>query len=960
MEGNDLPDSCRLQAFKIVISHFSDTDFLIEALASCLCWNNNRLLEVVQLVSALGEAAVASKHGLHVSLSCLALATLVPRLLQTAVCPQPTLQLVARLAAIATNTHSTLLALLADSIPSCPAPHLQHLLAFFVELLGRGQCSLDCTWMCVSALMPWLAASPSHLHQALHTASLIVNHASAATANASTTATLIGNSAVAAVVSADPRLTQAIHLARLSEILRTDSSATLQWLKSAQVIRMDQIHQYVSALLISRAETEVKLAALEALVCSQAPMATSHNLTLMLYQLAKEKQPKVQLALLRALPSTAVEKNNVLGVISTLEALRQSGNQQLSLLAVELYCQLWLNQERCYPQLMGVLDQNCENYPWLANLLQANICKIICDTRPEMHGKEVVPKVSDILNKCGGVKDSAASALALEALIPLCCHDVVDIFTIWRSLAPRFSKDKRPPVIKSLCELLSVAANQKSGDCDSDSLVQIIKWLWNLVAYSKQPSIVDDALKALSKFRLEQMTLKMLPECFRKDITLPPEMAKTPVDAARRPEDVLDYIPGECWIQLLRHVGTESASLAIACWIRMELATFRSNRYQVDRQEPRNYKDLPARSVVRGVVTSLQHLSAPTDSSLANLCVVALIQPSPKPLPSLSWAFLSDLPQADPALAHNIVRLAAKQSQISPSARKITDSYISSCGTDREKIEFLYTILSDLCRGIPPNTLKPFLERTLQTALNQKDNEHLSTMLGCVKATLKEEKIHEANRALLHQQVKALWDMIEPQHEIMSELMSCLSELPISTVESVSSTSVMWEVTSAQLQKAFRLRAFMALSPNTTQPLNWLNEIIEVASSNISEQALALQLVCEVITQLSGHSGAWPWLQELMGQTHLTTVNNKGGVEFLVSVFVLCVDIMSGYSSLETAGQDSRAPRLPQAVVSLVNQHGDVKSMLEWLNHMKGTESFPSQYLPQFQMAARNLSLITT
>ncbi|KAG8338287.1 hypothetical protein J6590_005830 [Homalodisca vitripennis] len=546
MEGNDLPDSCRLQAFKIVISHFSDTDFLIEALASCLnglssnhvvscllmlcvpsplaasgsrlrnlgpgrkaslqrwsndvsalvvswdqllyavvkeacrhtgqpllhrrfyffiigmtlprqmhlqvqkqmCWNNNRLLEVVQLVSALGEAAVASKHGLHVSLSCLALATLVPRLLQTAVCPQPTLQLVARLAAIATNTHSTLLALLADSIPSCPAPHLQHLLAFFVELLGRGQCSLDCTWMCVSALMPWLAASPSHLHQALHTASLIVNHASAATANASTTATLIGNSAVAAVVSADPRLTQAIHLARLSEILRTDSSATLQWLKSAQVIRMDQIHQYVSALLISRAETEVKLAALEALVCSQAPMATSHNLTLMLYQLAKEKQPEVQLALLRALPSTAVEKNNVLGVISTLEALRQSGNQQLSLLAVELYCQLWLNQERCYPQLMGVLDQNCENYPWLANLLQANICKIICDTRPEMHGKEVVPKVSDILNKCGGVKDSAASTLALEALIPLCCHDVVDIFTIWRSLAPRFSRDKRPPVIK--------------------------------------------------------------------------------------------------------------------------------------------------------------------------------------------------------------------------------------------------------------------------------------------------------------------------------------------------------------------------------------------------------------------------------------------------------------------------------------------------------------------------------
>lgn len=57
--------------------------------------------------------------------------------------------------------------------------------------------------------------------------------------------------------------------------------------------------------------------------------------------------------------------------------------------------------------------------------------------RAEKHGKEVVALVSDILNKCGAAKDSAASALALEALIPLCRHDVVDVYSIWRSLSPR-------------------------------------------------------------------------------------------------------------------------------------------------------------------------------------------------------------------------------------------------------------------------------------------------------------------------------------------------------------------------------------------------------------------------------------------------------------------------------------------------------------------------------------------
>lgn len=68
--------------------------------------------------------------------------------------------------------------------------------------------------------------------------------------------------------------------------------------------------------------------------------------------------------------------------------------------------------------------------------------------RPELHGKELVGKVSEILNKCGGVKEAPAAALALEALIPLCRHDVVDVFTIWRSLAPRFARDKRSMVLK--------------------------------------------------------------------------------------------------------------------------------------------------------------------------------------------------------------------------------------------------------------------------------------------------------------------------------------------------------------------------------------------------------------------------------------------------------------------------------------------------------------------------------
>jgi hypothetical protein len=44
---------------------------------------------------------------------------------------------------------------------------------------------------------------------------------------------------------------------------------------------------------------------------------------------------------------------------------------------------------------------------------------------------------------------------------------------------------------------------------------------------------------------MEKISLKTLPECYRQRLKLPSSYAKTPVDAARKPEDVLSYIPGK-------------------------------------------------------------------------------------------------------------------------------------------------------------------------------------------------------------------------------------------------------------------------------------------------------------------------------------------------------------------------------------------------------------------------------
>lgn len=530
-----------------------------------------------------------------------------------------------------------------------------------------------------------------------------------------------------------------------------------------------------------------------------------------------------------------------------------------------------------------------------------------------------------------------------------------------KTLFSRFSRDKRPLVLKSLCELVSVAALQKGNKEANETLSLILRWLWNLVGTSKDATVVNESLKALSKFRLDLMTLKMVPECCRKGIKLPPEMTKTPVDAARKPEDVLNYIPGECWVQVIQHVNSASASQAIATWIKAEVASFAGGLYQVDRQEPASYVHLPQSSVVRGVTMGLQQLwktRSADDIRTINLCLEALAQPSHKPLPSLNWSFLGDYNElGDIELVHNVVRLAAKQSQVSPSSRRITETFLAK-ENSLEEIEFLYSILVSLCRGIPPNLLRPFLERTLHSGIKQGENKHFSVLLTHIKSTLHEEKIHEANRTLLHQQLKFMWDVLEPQHELLIEYFECVSELPVSIIESMTSTSLMWEVTSTQLQKAFRLRTFMALLPNASSPLNWLNEVIEAASTNISEQSLALKLVAEAVAKLRKHNTVWQWLQELMGQMHQVSISRKSGLDFLIVVFELCVDIMSECCCLAPNDDSSRSLRFPQAVTSLVTQYGEAKTMLEWLNHISGIDNFPQEYLSQFKLAAKNVSQI--
>lgn len=49
----------------------------------------------------------------------------------------------------------------------------------------------------------------------------------------------------------------------------------------------------------------------------------------------------------------------------------------------------------------------------------------------------------------------------------------------------------------------------------------------------------------MKSFSVDCMKLKLVPSSYRRNVLLPASYAKNPATATRRPEDVLDFIPGK-------------------------------------------------------------------------------------------------------------------------------------------------------------------------------------------------------------------------------------------------------------------------------------------------------------------------------------------------------------------------------------------------------------------------------
>lgn len=150
----------------------------------------------------------------------------------------------------------------------------------------------------------------------------------------------------------------------------------------------------------------------------------SHLLSLLLHKLTKSRDSITARYLLLAVPELAMSKENLPIVVHTLDTLLNSG-KPLKYLAIQLYLKALDKEPRCYRFVSAALMDSLENdRSWHSDVACARAIRYICENRPE-YGEELVPLLSQILNRCVDTNGGAASALALNSISALCKSAVI-------------------------------------------------------------------------------------------------------------------------------------------------------------------------------------------------------------------------------------------------------------------------------------------------------------------------------------------------------------------------------------------------------------------------------------------------------------------------------------------------------------------------------------------------------
>ncbi|XP_063830936.1 focadhesin-like [Ostrinia nubilalis] len=518
------------------------------------------------------------------------------------------------------NVASLTLMLLADNLPLTSALYLHELFNLCLNIASKYKCSSISLSAFVALSLQWLHM-PSYLtSSALKVGAKILDlYQSNDFEDRLDMPNLRTNKIFDELNNIDGRLNTMFKLTEIWERIRDSEDSLKSWLEAIErvdgAMKLEMVVFLIAVAMERREEKWYEEIVVRALRIVVDTVDIKKELSVLLlpiltYKIARDKSPLVRMECLKALPLMARTKENVPSIVAVLTKLRTGKGVSTSTL-ITLYASLAETQVRCFPYLQELLAESVVGRPdelkWEMDVAKAAAVSRICETRPSTHGLELVPTISSVLNRCTDKAGSASTALVLGALAALWRGAAVAPPGTWRALEPKLARDNRLTVQISICKLLSEVPTLRVDTPEYDRLVSdAARKLWSYMADSHQPAMVEAACDALANYNVEDFKLKDIPEIYRSTVKLPASYCKTPADAARKPEDVLDYIPCEVWPEVFKYTNQEALSgveRLCTALVAREVRGFRSGVYQPDaRTEPHNMSYLPNTSVLRGLM----------------------------------------------------------------------------------------------------------------------------------------------------------------------------------------------------------------------------------------------------------------------------------------------------------------------------------------------------------------------
>ncbi|CAB3385723.1 Hypothetical predicted protein [Cloeon dipterum] len=905
-----------LQPLWNILLGLEDKTLLLE----CLPW-----LQVQSLTNQtlFFQAAVMSTlNGLSSDYLAIAMASIAFTMTSEGRNPQPALvALTPLLENCSVFLGSCLVIVLSHAIAIAPPNYLQPLLSKCQVVIENNKCCAFAGQVFTASVLPLMACPSLLITEPLHTVNAILE------------------SLKTAEVKAEPAPMSSHafylgHLAVRAYILGADwnMESLLQWLnvvkKAPLKFQLNQSFVLGAFLIAAENSTPALPLCLEILVelaRSKVELVAS-VLTWILTRLSQEKRPECQLALLKALPRLGKQKENVSLIINTLESLKSETS--LMPLVLNLYLIMWKLEPRVFPYLHKLILIESVRKPELQNhwdITRAHTIKEICLIRPSQHGKDLVGTLSGILNRCTGDSGATACSLALEAISALCGATVIDVASTWKVLAPKLAPDMRKPVVKNLCAVLGLMSELPSSHAEQSKLctdVQTRLWYYSACGLSTEVSAA--AFKALSKFTLEELYLAVVPAAFKKNLPYPPEFNKSSADSSKKPEDVLNFIPGVCWPQVLA-VLPNSTHL-VAKLLRDEITSLRGALQHMPGKAEPDLPRLNVYSVFLGLLSCLRK-AAPEEQVVTNILQV-LAEPMPKQYPPCNWAFLLKLVDQRAELLVSCLKVAASQAHVSPSALKVTETLLKQAATMNLKIEEtvdLFSILVTLAKTVELNLLRNFVEAHLRSAIefglaNEAQLETLHKIFRHIKCTLMNDDVKEINQKLLALTLEDLMSELSWKHDkVFVPYNECVSQMHAKFLNEMTKPTSMQN--SNARENAIAIRTWIAANSEETA-LNWVNDCIEACASRPDEHKFLFQrLMPALVHNRKIADVTRDWLLQLMNQAQASLMSQKDDRSlYLFDVWSVAVLTLSGHVAYGDVVQcrETRLDLLPQATLAFV------------------------------------------